>query len=129
VRRNTIVLAVLLAALAGYWWFYERGKNPAAQGQALCLQGRGRDGVALDYQGRAIVLQKDAQTNKWKLAAPLQAPADDAAVADCSRRSRPPRSSARSTKSLEEDLKNFGLAPPERQSLGDAEERAHAARI
>ena len=113
-RRNTIVLAVLLAALAGYWWFYERGKNPAeSKDKLFAFKAEDAIGVALDYQGRAIVLQKDAQTHKWKLAAPLQAPGDDAAVGGL----LTTLSSAAIKRTLdkkpsEADLKNFGLAPP-----------------
>jgi hypothetical protein len=114
VRRNTIVLAVLLAALAGYWWFYERGNNPAeSKDKLFSFKAEEATGVALDYQGRAIVLQKDAQTGKWKLAAPLQAPADDAAVGGL----LTTLSSAAVKRTVEKlpkeaDLKNFGLEPP-----------------
>ncbi|HEX2385463.1 MAG TPA: DUF4340 domain-containing protein [Candidatus Binatia bacterium] len=113
-RRNTIVLAVILAALAGYWWFYERGKNPAeSKDKLFSFKADDATGVALDYQGRAIVLQKDAQTNKWKLAAPLQAAADDAAVGGL----LTTLSSAAVKRTVEKlpkeaDLKNFGLEPP-----------------
>lgn len=113
-RRNTIVLAVLLAALAGYYWFYERGKTPAeSKDKLFSFKAEDTTGVALDYQGRAIVLQKDAQTNKWKLAAPLQAPADAAAVGGL----LTTLSSASIKRTLDkkpsqDDLKNFGLAPP-----------------
>jgi hypothetical protein len=113
VRRNTIALAVLLLALAGYYYFFELGKSDTkASDKLINLKPEDAAGVSLDYPGRAIVLQQDAQ-GRWKLAAPLQAPADDQAVASIV--------AALSTASIKrtldkkpapEDLKNFGLAPP-----------------
>src|SRR5262249_20318447 len=80
-RRNTIALAVLLVALAGYYYFFELGKSDTKPSdRLLTFKPEDAAGVALDFPGRVIVLQRDAQ-GRWKLAAPLQAPADDQTVA------------------------------------------------
>jgi hypothetical protein len=112
-RRNTIALAVLLAALAGYYYFFELGKSDTKPSDKL-LNFKPEDaaGVALDFPGRAIVLQRDAQ-GRWKLAAPLQAPADDQTVASIvSILSTSDIKRTLDKKPSQEDLKNFGLAPP-----------------
>ncbi len=113
-RRNTIALAVLLVALAGYYYFFEFGKSDTKPSHKLVnFKPEDASGVALDYQGRAIVLQKDAQTGRWKLAAPLQAPADDQAVgAIVSILSTSDIKRTLDKKPSAEDLKNYGLAPP-----------------
>ena len=113
-RRNTILLALLLAALAGYYYFFELGKSDTKANEKLInLKPEDATGVALDYQGRAIVLRKDPQTNKWRLAAPLQAPADDAAV-DGLLATLSSVAIKRTLEKLPSEtvLKNYGLEPP-----------------
>jgi len=114
VRRNTIVLALLLLALAGYYYFYERGKSDTdSKDKLFSFKAEDATGVALDYQGRAIVLQKDAASGHWKLTAPLAAPADDAAVAGLvTTLSSSTIKRTLDKKPSQEDLKNFALAPP-----------------
>jgi hypothetical protein len=112
-RRNTIVLAVLLVLLAGYYWFYERGKNPeGSKDKLFTFKPEDVSGVALDYQGRAIVLQKEA-SGKWKLAAPLTAPADETAVNSLLMTlSSSAIKRTLDKKPSQDELKNYGLAPP-----------------
>ena len=112
-RRNTIVLAVLLVLLAGYYWFYERGKNPEeSKDKLFTFKPEDVSGVALDYQGRAIVLQKDAN-GKWKLAAPLTTPADETAVNSLlTTLSSSAIKRTLDKKPTQDELKNYGLVPP-----------------
>lgn len=112
-RRNTIVLAVLLVLLAAYVYFFERAKpEPGKNEKLLNFNGSGPAGIVLDYPGREIELRQD-DAGRWRLVQPLQAPADAAAIAgllgalgaaDIQR--------ALEKKPAPEDLKNFGLTPP-----------------
>ena len=106
-----LVLAVLVAALGAYLYYYE---VPQAQKEAEKekLVGIGEDaitGVELVYPDRTITLTKGDQG--WRLTQPLDVPADEPAVKSV----LSAIVNATVTRSLDEvpsDLAPFGLAPP-----------------
>jgi len=110
-RRNTLILAVLLAALGGYVYFFERAKDPKSE-RLLDFKADEAAGIDLAYPERTIQLRKDA-TGKWKITQPFQAAADDSAV----RNLIAALAAADVKRTLEKkpgaaDLKSFGLDPP-----------------
>lgn len=112
-RLNTIGVAVLLVLLGAYVYFFELGKDAKGKSDKLYdFKSEEVAGVALVYPQKEIQLQREA-SGRWKIVQPLQAPADDAAVAALVAA----LSAAELKRTLEkkpaaEDLKNFGLSPP-----------------
>lgn len=112
-RLNTLILAVLLAALGGYVYFFELAKDIKEKSERLLdFKNDEVTGIDLAYAERAIQLQKEA-SDKWKITQPLQAAADDSAVgsliaaiaaADIKR--------PLEKKPSADELKSFGLDPP-----------------
>jgi uncharacterized protein DUF4340 len=112
-RLNTIALAVLLVLLGAYVYFFELSKDDKGKSDKLFnLKSEDVAGIALGYPRQEIQLRREA-TGQWRIIQPLQAPADDAAVAGLVAA----LSAGEIKRTLEkkpgaEDLKNFGLSPP-----------------
>jgi hypothetical protein len=112
-RLNTIALAVVLVVLGAYVYFFELSKDAKGKSDKLFnLKSEDVAGIALAYPRQEIQLQRDA-SGRWKITQPLQAPADDAAVAGIvAALSAAEIKRTLETKPGAEDLKNFGLSPP-----------------
>ena len=75
-----LVLAVLVAALGGYLYFYEipQAKKEAEKEKLAGVAADAVTGVQLVYPDRTIVLTK--ADKGWRLTQPVDAPADEAVV-------------------------------------------------
>jgi hypothetical protein len=103
--RSLLVLTLLVGGLAAFWWFYERelpgSDERAAQAKkVLPLEEADVTALAIEWEGQTVRLEKEQQASapksgedeeadaaapsadsaKWRLTAPLAAPADDSAV-------------------------------------------------
>lgn len=78
--RNTLVLALIVAALGAYLWLVERpAVEKEAQKKTLLAFDRDKiSAVELEYPDRTIKLARTG--DKWKLVAPIDAEADPATV-------------------------------------------------
>jgi hypothetical protein len=106
-----LVLAVLVAALGGYLYFYEipQAKKDAEKEKLVGVAADAVTGVQLVYPDRTIVLTKSDKG--WRLTQPVDAPADEAAVKALVQAV----TAAEVQKSLDElpaDLAPFGLDKP-----------------
>ena len=106
-----LVLAVLVAALGGYLYFYEvpQAKKEAEKEKLAGVAADAVTGVQLAYPDRTIVLTKGDKG--WRLTQPVDAPADEAVVKAVVQAV----TAAEVQKSLDElpaDLAPFGLDKP-----------------
>jgi hypothetical protein len=105
-------LALLVAALGAYLWFYElpKAEEEAAKGKLLAVDKDAVTGITLVFSDREIELVKDGA--HWKLVRPATSPADDAVVGTLVGS----LTGAEVQKTLEgapDDLAKFGLDKPD----------------
>jgi hypothetical protein len=106
-----LVLAVLVAALGGYLWFYEvpQARKEAEKEKLVGVADDAITGIELAYPDRTIALVKG--DGGWRLTKPVEAPADEPVV----KALVTAITSAQVQKSLDElpsDLAPFGLDKP-----------------
>lgn len=112
-RVTTIVLGIVLVLLGGYVYFFELSKGERDRSEKLVrFESADVAGLSLAYPDREIQLQRES-SGKWKIVQPLQAPADDGAVASL----LAALTASEIKRTLEktpaaEDLRRFGLSPP-----------------
>ena len=109
--RRILPLALLVAALGAYLYFYEvpQAEREAKKEKLLAVDKDAVTGLELTYADRQIALTKGDQG--WRLTKPVEAPADDTAV----KALVTSLADAEVQKSLDQvpsDLTPFGLAPP-----------------
>jgi hypothetical protein len=106
-----LVLAVLVAALGAYLYLYEvpQAQREAQKTKLLAFEPEAVTGVTLAYPDRTIELRRGDQG--WRLTAPVDAPADEAAVTSLLR-TLADAEVQKTLDTLPEDLTAFGLAEP-----------------
>src|ERR1700741_462337 len=95
--RNTLVLAALFLAFAGYLYFVEQPSHQASEAEKKLLQFKPEDvsEVTLTYPNHQIVVKKTAAGGPMKK--PMAAAADNWRSTTCCVPRRIPRSSVPST--------------------------------
>ncbi len=80
--RTTAILAILFAAIAGYLYFVEMGRDPdqEASSKALTFDKAAVSRIELEHPGRKVVLQHDGES--WQMIEPVEAAADQRNVAN-----------------------------------------------
>ena len=78
--RNTLLLALLFAALGGYVYFVELQRDPVGDETAplLSFEKGAVTQIELEHPGRRVVLRR--QDGRWRMLEPLAASADERAV-------------------------------------------------
>ena len=109
--RTTLILALVCAGLGAYLYFveFERAEEEGKKKTLFTFEANDVTGVTLTYPDREIALKRADGT--WRLAAPIEAAADDTAVdnlvraiADCEVK--------KSLDDTPDDLAPFGLDKP-----------------
>lgn len=109
--RNTLILALVLAALGAYVYFIENERiaEDSKKEKLVTVAVDDVDALTLTYPDRTLAVEK--VDGSWRMTAPVAAPADDVAVKNLLR----VITDAEITKTLDEapaDLTPFGLKPP-----------------
>ncbi len=109
--RRIVPLALLVAALGAYLYFYEvpQAEREAKKEKLVAVDKDAVTGLELAFADRQIALTKGDQG--WRLTKPVDAPADDAAVKALVT-SLTDAEVQKSLDQLPSDLTPFGLAPP-----------------
>ncbi|MCI0371840.1 MAG: DUF4340 domain-containing protein, partial [candidate division NC10 bacterium] len=110
--RTTLLLAVLLLALAGFYYYAEvKGGWPTKKEGAKLLDLTAEGVQALRITGAQTVLEAVRTEGGWRLSAPVQDRADvsrvDSLLQDLLR-----ATVERTYEATEQDAKEYGLAPP-----------------